>query len=194
MLLDFDILRIVSNNIKPAAGKMLISEPLLDDYYFKRSTVLLADEFNNSFMGFILNLKSDKFLNDYVDGFNKENIPLFLGGPVDTDALFYLHTFDFIKNAHKINDELFLNGDIEEIKKLVNSGFANNNNIKFFIGSSGWSPGQLNDEIAFNSWLVSNMPVNFAFSQAEKMWENALNLFGERYQLWKNFPINPDYN
>lgn len=194
MLLDFDILKIISNNIKPEVGKMLISEPLLDDVYFKRSTVLIADEYNNSFMGFILNIKSDMFLHDVIDGFSKKDLSIYLGGPVDTDVLYYIHKFNFVKDSFKITDDLYFNGDIEEIKELVESGHADESNIKFFIGNSGWAPGQLNEEIAYNSWLVSNIVSNFVFSDETKMWKNAIDSFGTQYQLWKNFPLNPKLN
>lgn len=194
MLLDFDILKVVSNNIKPGIGKILVSEPLLDDPYFKRSAVLIAEEFKNSHFGFILNLKSEMMLRDFVDGFQKTGLPLYLGGPVDTDILYYIHSFESVPDSHKISDGLFLNGDIDEIRHLVNENIADEKKIKFFLGNSGWSPGQLNEEIAFNSWLVSNIPSNFVFSDETKMWEKAIDLLGKRYQIWKNFPLNPDLN
>jgi len=194
MLLDFDILKVVSNDIKPEAGKVLISEPLLDDLYFKRSVVLLCESYNDSFLGLILNLKSDLFLHDVLDGFTKTNISLYLGGPVDPDVLYFIHSFNYIKNSYKIADGIFLNGDLEDVKQLVNSGIATDKNIKFFLGNSGWAPGQLREEIAYNSWLVGEMPYKHMFPGDSNLWLKSLDFVDSKYQVWKNFPTDPEYN
>jgi putative transcriptional regulator len=194
MLLDFDILKVISNDVVPKTGRILISEPLLNDYYFGRSVVLLSEEIDNSFMGFVLNLKSNLFLHNIIDGFSETNIELYLGGPVDEDILYFLHGFGNVKNSHKIADGLYMNGNIEEIKILVNSGLATRENIKFFLGNSGWSPGQLKEEIANNSWLVSDIPQRYIFEDTPDLWSKSLDFVNKRYQVWKNFPMDPEYN
>lgn len=194
MMLDLDILRIISNDVKPAIGKILISEPLMSDPFFSRGIVLIVDDFNDSYMGFVLNCKSTIHLHKAVHGFNKSDIILYLGGPVESEVLCYIHKFGFVSNAIQISENLYLNGDIEEVKSLVNSGTANNTNIKFFLGNSGWSPGQLVEEIDFNSWLVAEVPDDFPFSCADQMWKKSLDYVDNRYQIWKSFPIDPDLN
>jgi len=194
MMYDLDILRIISNDVKPAEGKILISEPLLNDDFFGRSVVLLAREERESFLGFILNLQSGKLLSDVMVGIENEDIPLYYGGPVEQDVLFFIHTFDFIPGAVHICGNLYMDGDFEDIRKMINTGHANNSNIRFFIGNSGWSPGQLNDEISFNSWLVTSAPDEFIFGSDCDMWKKSMDYVDKRYEIWKNFPIDPELN
>lgn len=194
MMFDSDILRIISNDIKPEVGKVLISEPLLIDDYFGRSVVLLADENDDSFLGFVLNHKLDKNLSDFIADIDNDDIPLYIGGPVDQDVLYYIHCFDFVKGAIKIGEGLYMDGDIDDIRELVNSKHANNSNIKFFLGNSGWASGQLNEEIIFNSWLVAKYKDNFVFEDPCNMWRNSLDFVDKRYRIWKNFPVDPELN
>ncbi len=191
---DLDILRIISNDVTPSEGKLLISEPLLNDDYFGRSVVLLVEEMKDCFTGLILNLKSGKSLSDVMDRIENVDIPLYYGGPVEQDVLFYIHTFDFIAGAKNIVGNLHIGGDFDDIRELLNSGYANESNIRFFLGSSGWASGQLNDEIVFNSWLVAPMKEGFVFSSDSEMWKNSIDLVDKRYGIWKNFPIDPELN
>lgn len=194
MIYDIDILRIISNNVKPDAGKILISEPLLADNIFTRSVIYLLDDHNNSHMGLILNNKSGMKLHDCLDGFIETNIDLYLGGPVDPDVIHFLHSFGSIKNSEKVSKNLYLDGDLDEIRKLVNKGLANSKNTKFFLGYSGWTKGQLIEEINNNAWLVADSSPSIVFDNDKLMWVNSLNLVDKRYQVWKNFPINPELN
>ncbi len=194
MNINLDILRVISNNVAPSIGKILISEPLLDDLFFGRSVVFLVDEVDNSFMGLVLNNNSDILLKDVIDGFDNCDLPLFVGGPVNPDVLYYIHTYESITGAEKISENLYYGGDLDEIRMFVSLGALNNTNIKFFIGNAGWAPGQLCEEITFNSWLVSDVPSIFLFSNHLEMWNESLGFVSDRYQIWKNFPIDPDLN
>ncbi len=78
--------------IKPAQGALLISEPFLLDSYFKRAVVLIGEHDQHGTIGFILNKPTDVKINDAVEDFPSFNVPLYFGGPVDTDTLFYIHT------------------------------------------------------------------------------------------------------
>lgn len=194
MIYDIDILRIISNNVKPEIGKILISEPLLADNIFTRSVIYLIDDLNNSHMGFILNNKSGMKLHDCIDGFEKTELDLYLGGPVNPDVVHFIHSFGNIDNSEKIADNLYLDGEMDEIRELVNKGIASAKNTKFFIGYSGWTKGQLADEINNNAWLVAGSKSDIIFKNDKNLWSNSLNLVDKRYQVWKNFPVNPELN
>ena len=87
-----DIFKIEHNNLPPEKGKILISEPFLNDLYFQRSVVLLIEHNENGSMGFVLNKKTDLWLNDLLDGLDHlPRIPVYLGGPVSFDRLFFIH-------------------------------------------------------------------------------------------------------
>lgn len=194
MNLDLDILRIISNDTKPDTGKILISEPLLNDAYFSRSVVYLIDDHESTFMGLILNNPSDVFLNELVEGFEHVDFRLYIGGPVEPDVLFYIHTCGSITDAELISDGIYFGGDLDEIREMSKQGIINKTNIRFFIGSSGWGPDQLNEEISFNSWLVTECNREFLFSDTKEMWSESLHFVEERYKVWRNFPVDPDMN
>jgi putative transcriptional regulator len=191
---DLDILKIISNNIPPKCGRILISEPFLSDNIFSRSVVLLTDYFNNSFMGLILNKPYQFKLHEMLDGINNTEILLYGGGPVDRDILYFLHKFSFVDEAVEIIPGLFLGGKVEQIFELINSGMADNSNLKAFVGCSGWAPGQLEKEILFNSWLVADTNINFIFDNDSNVWKKSLDFVDSRYQIWKLFPLDPDLN
>ena len=115
MNIDSDIFKIQSNNVLPSRGKILISEPFLRDATFGRSVVLLIDHTEEGSMGLIINKQLPIFVNDIIKEFKYiENIPLYKGGPIATDTLFYLHTLADIPGAIPISKGLYLNGDFDE--------------------------------------------------------------------------------
>jgi len=156
-----DILKIRTNNIKPTKGKILISEPFLIDYYFKRSVVLLAEHNEDGSFGLILNKPVELQLSDIVKDFPSFDTPIYLGGPVKTDSLYFIHTLgNEIDDSMEISEGLFWGGDIEVVKELITIGKIGTEEIKFFVGYSGWVSKQLDGELARNSWLVANMNAN----------------------------------
>src|SRR5210317_573671 len=129
-----NILKIKSNNLNPVKGQVLISEPFLLDFYFKRSVVLLAEHNEEGSFGLILNKPVDILLSEIVDGFPEFDAPVYLGGPVKSDSLYFIHTLgDKIENSLKILDGLYWGGDIEHIKELILLGKIDINQIKFFV-------------------------------------------------------------
>jgi putative transcriptional regulator len=71
-------------------------------------------------MGLVLNKPLPLFLNDVLKDFNcPENIPIYKGGPLSTDTLFYLHTLKGITGALSIGKGFYLNGDFEYIKNYI---------------------------------------------------------------------------
>ena len=138
MNIDSDIFKIQSNNVLPSRGKILISEPFLRDATFGRSVVLLIDHTEEGSMGLIINKQLPIFVNDIIKEFKYiENIPLYKGGPIATDTLFYLHTLADIPGAIPISKGLYLNGDFDAIKQCIMPGYNVDRDIRFFLGYSG---------------------------------------------------------
>ena len=104
-----DILKIRTNNLKPSKGRILISEPFLIDYYFKRSVVLLAEHNDEGSFGLIINKPVDMHLGDVLRDFPEFDAPIYLGGPVKTENLYFIHTKGaMIEDSMKILDGLIL--------------------------------------------------------------------------------------
>ena len=184
MNIDSDIFKIQSNNVLPSRGKILISEPFLRDATFGRSVVLLIDHTEEGSMGLIINKQLPIFVNDIIKEFKYiENIPLYKGGPIATDTLFYLHTLADIPGAIPISKGLYLNGDFDEIKKYILQGNKVDRYIRFFLGYSGWESEQLSTELKENTWLVSKEENAYLMNGDTKdMWKQALEKLGSKYE------------
>ncbi len=195
---QFDMFRIENNHILPEKGRVLISEPFLDDQYFGRSVVLLVEhDAVNGSMGFVLNKPMKQRLNDFFLDFEElPDIPLFQGGPVGTNRLFFIHTLgDIIPGAVDIGQGLYFDGDFDVVKMYLFEGNPIENKIKFFMGYSGWEKSQLEEEILNHSWLVSQLDNSRVMSAGgEVVWKKALHGLGNKYRMWANFPKRPFMN
>lgn len=191
-----DILKIRTNNLKPTKGRILISEPFLVDHYFKRSVVLLAEHNEEGSFGLIINKPVGLILSDVLKDFPIFDAPVFLGGPVKPDSLYFIHTLgDNIENSLEITEGLYWGGEIEQVKELMTIGKIKSNEIKFFVGYSGWVSKQLEGELARNSWLVSNTNAQQVMkANPESLWNDTVNNMGGDYAYWTNFPTDPTHN
>ncbi len=189
------ILEIKPNKIKPSKGKLLIAEPFMGDYYFKRSVILLAEHNEEGSYGMVFNKPLHVKLNDLITDFPVFEADLYLGGPVKTDSLFYIHKFPDVADCIPVNNDLYWGGDIDNIKELIACNQLNKNNIRFFIGYSGWSPKQLDEELKNNSWVVSRFKTDALFADtSEDIWKSLVLKLGDDYSHWINFPVNPSFN
>jgi putative transcriptional regulator len=194
--IDFNIFQPSRTAIKPAAGKVLIAEPFLQGPYFGRSVVLLTEHNDKGTVGLVLN-KSTKFYPDEViEDLLSFDGELFIGGPVSSNTLSFLHTLGpIVPDTMQVTPTVYWGGDFEHLKRLINEGVASSKTVKFFAGYSGWAPGQLDAEIAENSWVVSNLSEEQIMAhEVADSWEEAMLHLGDIYKTWTNFPRNPSFN
>ncbi|MDR0743158.1 MAG: YqgE/AlgH family protein [Tannerella sp.] len=192
-----DIFKIRHNNLQPEKGHILISEPFLQDAYFQRAVVLLVEHNAQGSMGFVLNKKTGLRVNDFFDGFDDiPRIPIYLGGPVSSDRLFFIHSLgSFIPESVQISDNLYFDGDFETLKDYLLSGKPVHEKVKFFLGYSGWTKNQLYGEIKQDSWLVSRSTNrNIMLAEGESFWKHSVELVGGPYMTWINYPKDPILN
>ena len=105
--MDKNIFKIKSNDIQPSRGKILISEPFLCDDIFSRSVILIVDHTSEGSMGLVMNKQLPVLVNEVINEFKYlDDIPLYKGGPIGIDTLFYLHKFDNIPVALNISKVL----------------------------------------------------------------------------------------
>ena len=184
----------MSDEIK--AGKILIADPYLQDGYFNRSVVLLTSTGENDTMGFILNKPSNVFVHEVFEDFPEFESLIYLGGPVDSNLLFFVHRLgDLIPNSTPISKGLYFGGDFDTLTELLNTQKINENDIRFFLGYSGWSVNQLNEELNESTWLIiQNKYPNIFEIDSTTFWKNQLMSIGGEYQIWANAPINPELN
>ena len=194
-----DFLRLLGmplNSIQPQKGSLLISEPTLKDSYFNRSVVLIVEHNNDGTVGFILNKQIDVDLNGLVSDFEEIEASVFFGGPVNKDNLFFIHSFGKeIEGALPITKKLFWGGDFTMLKDILRKDKSNIDKVRFFIGYSGWDPGQLQMELDQNSWVVKSMVEdNILSSSPKNLWKDTLRKMGNEVALLSFFPENPQLN
>jgi putative transcriptional regulator len=184
-----------STILKPKQGIILISEPSLRDFYFRQSVVLLAEHNEEGSFGIIINKPIETKFNDVLKDFPNYNAPIFLGGPVKTDSIFFIHTKDNVEGSLRIMDGLYWGGDIELIKDMMEMGQITEKDIRFYVGYAGWDPNQLDREIKEKSWVLSHTGVEEVINNhPESLWSNYLRQLGKEYAIWANFPSDPSFN
>jgi putative transcriptional regulator len=195
MYLDFDFLNIEHENLAPKQGRILISEPLLSDTYFKRSVVIITEYSDKGAVGFVLNKSIDVPINEVLSDFPDFNANVYVGGPVAKDTIHFLHTLgELVHGAVHVLDNIYWGGDFDSLKDLIKEGIVNPSQVRFFLGYSGWSPNQLEGEIEDNAWLVTLVPASKIMSADKDIWKRTLDELGKEYKVWSNFPENPTMN
>jgi len=184
-------------NIKPKKGKLLIAEPALTgDVSFNRSVVLLAEHGQEGSVGFILNKPLEYNINELV---NEIEVPfqVYKGGPVEQDNLYFIHKVPhLIDNSVEISDGIYWGGNFEKTIALINQKLILETDIRFFLGYTGWSSLQLDQELSSNSWVVvrNDYESGIIHKSAEAFWKEKMIELGGDYLLWSNAPENPSLN
>jgi putative transcriptional regulator len=191
-----DLFTILPEDKIPEKGRILISEPFLPDTFFNRSIVYLTEHTKEGSVGFILNKKLDMKVSEAISGFESFDDRLNMGGPVAPDTLHYLHTAgELIPNSVSIDGNIFWGGDIEAIRNLIASEKLKKTKIRFFLGYSGWSAGQLDKELKENSWVIARIRSDIVMgNRGEDAWKLVLRSLKNKYRIWADFPESPDMN
>ena len=193
---NLDFFKIQHNDTLPEKGLVLVSEPFLQDAYFKRSVVLLTEHNDEGTLGFVLNNPIEFNTSQVLSEFPKTKALVGIGGPVRTDTIHYLHQLgDLIPESNHVIGDIFWGGDFEAIKEGIRSGVISDQQIRFFVGFSSWYPGQLDREIGENSWLVTELDgVSIMSGDGPDLWKKTLLKEEKKYQLWTQYPENPLLN
>ena len=182
--------------IPPAKGTLLIANPFLKDPNFSRTVIFLCEHTEEGSFGFVLNKKFPKTLEELVPDLNVTNFPVYQGGPVQKDALHFLHQYpQLISGGEEVMQNIYWGGNFESLLINLKNNDINNEGIRFFIGYSGWSEGQLDDELKEESWLTVKATRKLIFgTRPEDIWKNSLKHLGGNYEMMINFPIDPQLN
>jgi putative transcriptional regulator len=193
---EIDLFAILPEDKIPEKGKILISEPFLPDTFFNRSIVYLTDHTPQGSVGFILNKKLDLNINSAVAGFEDWDENINMGGPVAPDTLHYIHSLgDIIPNSVYVADNVWWGGDIDAIRGLISAGKIQHSQIRFFLGYSGWSAGQLERELKEDSWIIASVKSDIIMNnRGEDTWKRILRSFKNKYRIWADFPDSPEMN
>jgi putative transcriptional regulator len=136
-------------------GTFLKSTSLLDDTNFENSIIFIAEFNDKGAMGYIINKKYPRGLNELEEFKHTRSFPLYLGGPVDQEHLFFIHKRpDLIKDGTLIADGVYLGGDFKDTVKHIGNNLLTGKDLTIFLGYCGWEHGELEAEIAEGSWEI----------------------------------------
>ena len=174
-------------------GKLLIAHPsLLGDPSFGRSVILMAEHNDERSLGFVVNQPTHYSLNELIPELSID-MPIYQGGPVDTDRLFYVHTMKDLPNAQAIGSKLFWGGDLEALQEAILVKKRTPDQLRFFLGYSGWGKGQLRNENTEKSWLLIKNKYNI-FEKEHQLWGEIMRDMGGEYALYATAPKHPGLN
>jgi putative transcriptional regulator len=184
------------NKIKPEKGRLLISEPFLPDPNFERTVVLLCEHNEEGSFGFVLNKPAIVKVSEVMDELKSFDHPIFIGGPVQQDTLHFIHRSPEIESGTEVRSGIFWGGNFENVLFMADTQQLMPEQIRFFLGYSGWSAGQLDEELNENSWIVCDFVTEELMfeTEASNMWRKALGNMGGRFSVYANYPVDPNLN
>lgn len=178
-------------------GQILISEPFMEDPNFKQAVILICDYvLEHGTVGFMLNKPIDMKVDELIDDFPDFDDSVYLGGPVGHDTIHYVHTRgDILDGSVEIRDGLYWGGDFDKLKFLIDTKVITSEHVKFFVGYSGWSPGQLSDELKMGSWVVDDMDNNYLINiSSDDLWKSSLTNMSSSMAIIAEIPDKVNLN
>jgi putative transcriptional regulator len=182
--------------MNPAGGVLLIADPFLKDPNFMRTVVFLTEHREEGTVGFVINRQYENTLDELIPEIEGHKIPVYYGGPVQMNTIHFLHRYpEEVPGGIEVLKGVYWGGDFEALIQLINSGKVEESKIRFFIGYSGWSAGQLEMEMSEKTWLIAPATRALVFhGNAEEIWKDSLKHLGGEYEIMVNFPIDPQLN
>lgn len=172
---------------KIQAGSMLLSEPFMWDNNFKRAAIFLTDHNEkDGTVGFILNKAIDMNINQLIADFPEFECEVSFGGPVATDTIHYIHTIGhLLDDSIYVMDGVWWGGDFAQLKALIRNGVVKQSDIRFFVGYTGWSRGQLRDEMKTGSWVPAEGDINYVFNSdfEVNLWQEIMEHKGNTFSV-----------
>jgi len=179
--------------VESLQGKLLVSSPALIDPNFRKTVVLIAHHDEDGAMGLVLSRPSEVAATDALpalDGLPGAHDPIFVGGPVQPEAFMVLAEFDDLDDAAApITGKLgFLPAEAEPDDLSIRR-------LRLFAGYSGWGEGQLEAELAEDSWIVVDAEPDDAFADdPDELWRSVLHRKGSAFTLMERMPFDPGLN
>lgn len=157
-------------------GRLLLDGGRLIGSYFHRTVVLVCDHSAHGAFGLVLNRPSENILEDVV----AEQVPtqigkmrVFDGGPVQAGALSFLHAPGHVAQGNVLPG-LDVGHDLEALREL-STNLSADQKLRVFGGYAGWAPGQLDNEIRQDAWLVERATLDLIFDvDPASLWRHVL--------------------
>jgi len=170
------------------ANHFLIAMPSMEDPIFGGTVVYICEHNDKGVLGVVINKPTDMTMEvlferidlKLADGLRTAvvNEPIMFGGPVQDDRGFVLHTpGERYSSSLTVTDEVAFTTSIDVLEAVANG--EGPSRLLVSIGYSGWSPGQLEDEIGRNGWLTVGASADILFDfPIEQRYVAAIKLLG----------------
>lgn len=182
--------------IEPAKGILLIADPFLKDPNFLRTVVLLCEHNADGDVGFVINRMYENTLDELVPELEGYKLPVYYGGPVQLNTIHLLHQLpDKVPGGQEVLKGIYWGGDFDAVVEMIKKGDPDIKKIRFYLGYSGWSEGQLTEEMNEKTWLTVKGERDLIFHKDHTaIWKDSLKELGGDYEMMVNFPIDPQLN
>jgi putative transcriptional regulator len=184
-------------DVKPEKGDLLIAQPYLGDPNFERSVVYLVEHNEEGTFGFVLNKDTGMVMGDFLEKYETCELPVFVGGPVEQNTIHYiLAQENALSDSVAIANGVHWAGNFEELMGKIGTHGINEDLIRFFIGYSGWSAGQLEEELEQKAWIICKQPpADLVFEMdPQHQWREILRRMGGAFKVIANSPSDPRLN
>ncbi|TAH24531.1 MAG: YqgE/AlgH family protein [Cytophagales bacterium] len=175
---------------------ILIAEPFMDDPNFSRSVILLCEKNEEGAMGLVLNKPTEILVGDVIADLNDFQDKIYIGGPVAQDTVHFIHRYpNRIKGDLPLSNGLYWGGNFQDLLSKLFQRLIGIDDIRFFLGYSGWTNEQLDLELQQKAWITTESNVNTIFEQEpKKLWSTLLKNMGGKYKEIANYPLDPRLN
>ena len=173
---------------KIVKGDLLLSQPFMLDGNFRRTVVYLTEFNEEGAVGFIINRPMDIKVDELIPDFPDFNAKAFFGGPVATDTIHYVHRVgELLEESMEVGNGIYWGGSYEQLKVLIGQKVIKEEDIRFFVGYSGWTSGQLEGELEMGSWMKGDMDKNYIFNYPpEDLWKKIVRNKGNTFEVIAN--------
>lgn len=140
------------------AGTIIKNTAALENSVFNAAVIFITEYNAKGAMGFVINKPFARMLNELQEFSHIRNFPLYEGGPVDTEHLFFIHQRpDLIKSGIPVCGNIFVGGNFTQAVNAINNYSITEKDIKIFIGYCGWDYAQLEEEVEEGSWEITDI-------------------------------------
>ncbi len=178
---------IMDQNFSDLTGKILIASPFaMEGNVFHKSLIYVIKHANEGSIGLIFNRPvrsalANNLFNKVDANFNFDNLELniHIGGPVEVERGFFLHSSEYDKNLlfNPNQGELAVSSNVQILQDIA-TGIGPKNSL-FIVGYTGWGSGQLDFELENNLWIIADPDKELIFSENDSdKWAKALNIVG----------------
>jgi putative transcriptional regulator len=177
-------------------GQLILDHGTLRGSYFHRTVVLVCQHDAEGAFGLVLNRDTGHSIGDVIVANLPETLkelPLFHGGPVQEQALSFLHSDLYLPDANVLPN-LSLSHSIDLLADLGES-FSATKKVTVFAGYAGWAPNQLEDEMGRNTWMTHPASLDLIHhSDPLTLWQRILRAKGGKYRLLADTPEDLSWN